>query len=541
MLMKSNFGQLFLLLAAVSLAACGGGGSSSNTDDAQDTSGGSNTENTALPVAWTRNVFTDESTFKNRCENPRSGQDTNGDSYEDIAGTSLDEKNWLRSWSNNTYLWYDEIEDQDPSDFGTPQSYFDLLRTFQTTNSGQLRDRFHGWQSTEDYNASASGSAGVGYGVSLSVETTDTRVIRVRYVEPNSPAAAANIKRGTQFIFADGEDVRTSFNTDALINSFFPSEVGEEHTFVVRDNGSTVNRSFVLTSDVITEVPVHNTRVIETDTGKVGYLTFNTFGSFTAEKALYDAFTTLQDEEVSDLVIDLRYNGGGYLLTSAQLGYMVAGSERTENQIFTKLAYNDKHPEFSPITGDPIAVYPFIDLSIGFSVEQGMSLPSVSLDRVFILSSENTCSASESLINGLRGVGVEVVLIGDTTCGKPYGFTPTDNCGTTYFTVQFRGENQSGFGDYADGFSPSNVTGIVGESISGCQVEDDLDQDLGNAQEGLLKAALDYRKTGSCPSVLARPTSDSAYNAELDLLNDPRLIQRKFLKEMTLHTDFNLQ
>ncbi len=67
---------------------------------------------------------------------------------------------------------------------------------------------------------------------------------------------------------------------------------------------------------------------------------------------------------------------------------------------------------------------------------------------MFVLTGPNTCSASESIINALQGVDVEVIQIGSTTCGKPYGFYPQDNCGTTYFSVEFKGVNAKGFGDY---------------------------------------------------------------------------------------------
>ena len=93
----------------------------------------------------------------------------------------------------------------------------------------------------------------------------------------------------------------------------------------------------------------------------------------------------------------------------------------------------------------------------------------LNLNRVVVISGSGTCSASESIINGLRGVGVDVVLIGDTTCGKPYGFYAIDNCGTTYFTVQFKGVNALGFGDYADGFSPPGATS-QGEEVPGCVI-----------------------------------------------------------------------
>jgi hypothetical protein len=116
-----------------------------------------------------------------------------------------------------------------------------------------------------------------------------------------------------------------------------------------------------------------------------------------------------------------------------------------------------------------------------------------------VLTGGGTCSASESIMNGLRGIGVEVIQIGSTTCGKPYGFYPLDNCGTTYFTIQFRGVNDAGFGDYADGFSPANAAG-PGADIPGCSVADDFTRQLGDPAEGRLAVALNYRDTGNCPA-----------------------------------------
>jgi hypothetical protein len=95
---------------------------------------------------------------------------------------------------------------------------------------------------------------------------------------------------------------------------------------------------------------------------------------------------------------------------------------------------------------------------------------------------------------------VEVILIGSTTCGKPYGFYATDNCSTTYFTIQFRGVNAMDFGDYTDGFSPQNTTSSPGVLIPGCSVADDFSNPLGNPAEARLAAALDFRDTGTCPA-----------------------------------------
>jgi hypothetical protein len=99
-------------------------------------------------------------------------------------------------------------------------------------------------------------------------------------------------------------------------------------------------------------------------------------------------------------------------------------------------------------------------------------------------------------MNGLRGIDVQVIQIGGTTCGKPYGFYPQDNCGTTYFSIQFKGINAKGFGDYSDGFVPGATT--TG-SFAGCQVADDFSHALGDANEALLAAALAYRQSSTCP------------------------------------------
>ena len=130
-----------------------------------------------------------------------------------------------------------------------------------------------------------------------------------------------------------------------------------------------------------------------------------------------------------------------------------------------------------------------------YTTTAGDPLPQLGLSRVTVLAGPDTCSASESVVNGLRGVGITVNLVGAGTCGKPYGFFPQDNCGTTYFAIQFQGVNQQGFGDYGDGFAPT------------CAVADDFDHALGDPAEARLAAALTLRSTGACP---AAPMSKSA-------------------------------
>src|SRR5215467_8086276 len=150
----------------------------------------------------------------------------------------------------------------------------------------------------------------------------------------------------------------------------------------------------------------------------------------------------------------------------------------------------------------PIAPTPFHTTTQGFTpgLAAGQPLPTLNLTRVFVLTTSATCSASEAVMNGLAGVGVQVIQIGSTTCGKPYGFYPQDNCGTTYFSIEFQGVNAKNFGDYPDGFSPGNSTGTVGVVIPGCSVADDFTHMLGDPAEARYAAALSYSVNQTCPT-----------------------------------------
>jgi len=228
------------------------------------------------------------------------------------------------------------------------------------------------------------------------------------------------------------------------------------------------------------------------------------------------AITTLSNEGVTDLVLDLRYNGGGLLTVASQLSYMIAGPARTNGRTFELLQFNADTGNTNPVTGEFNAPIPFRSTGVGFSLASGTPLDDLNLNRVFILATEGTCSASEAVINGLRGIDVEIVLFGSpgaatpggNTCGKPFGFYPTDNCGRTYYTIQFQGVNDKGFGDYTDGFIPGNSNANFGERVSGCIVSDDFTKELGDPTEAMFAAALNYRETGNCPAVTTKVTPD---------------------------------
>jgi len=491
------------------MAACGGGGNKA----AVPPGGGGGS-------GWQPGVFLDFNSFYARCQAPRAGVNpATNQPFPDIAGTTLDENNFLRSYSNDTYLWYNEITDQDPGLFNDPLAYFDELRTTATTASGAPKDKFHFTYDTEEYFQLSQGGVSAGYGAQWALlSATPPREIVVAYTEPNSPATDVLLARGATILEVDGWNINdnSQAGVDALNAGLFPSGLNETHDFRVMDLGAGASRLISMTTEEITNAMVQNVDVIDTPTGRVGYMTFN-YHRAPAEEALIDAINQLNAGGViADLVLDIRYNGGGYLAIAAQLAYMIAGPGPTAGQTFDSLQFNDKHPVTDPVTGNPITPTPFYDETVGFgALPAGQALPTLNLSRVYVLTGPGTCSASEAIMNGLRGVDVEVIQIGSTTCGKPYGFYATDNCGTTYFTIQFRGVNAKNFGDYTDGFSPTNAPTAVGTVVPGCSVGDDFTAQLGDITEGRLATALAYRDGAACPAatgvgpgqVLGKPTA----------------------------------
>ncbi len=449
-------------------------------------------------------VFLDAATFAQRCELPRTGTNpATSQPYPDIQGTTQDENNFLRSYSNDTYLWYDEIVDRYPGNYNNPLTYFDLLKTTAITPSGQDKDKFHFTYDSTEWDLLSQSGVSAGYGAQwVLLSETPPRNVFVAYTEAGSPATAAGLARGAEILEVDGVDIdaNSPADVDTINAGLFPSNTGESHTFLIRDQGAVTTRSIMMTSANITSAPVQNVKVLTTATGRVGYMLFNDHIA-TAEEALVNAVTQLSIAPgIDDLILDLRYNGGGFLAIASQLAYMIAGNVPTAGRAFETIQFNDKHPITNPVTGNPLSPTPFYDVTLDFGgLPPNQALPTLDLPRVFVITGSGTCSASEAIINGLLGVDVEVIQIGSTTCGKPYGFYPTDNCGTTYFTIQFRGVNQKNFGEYTDGFSAANQPG-AGTVVQGCSVADDFTKLLGDTSEGRLAATLTYRDTGTCPA-----------------------------------------
>lgn len=466
--------KIAALVLASLLSACGGGGDSGSVPNSAG----------VLPSA--------QSAQQCSATNPYA-------SAAQKTGSLSVEKQWLRSYFDEAYLWYDEVPAvdataaafSDSADVYTSlDNYFDALKTPVLTASGARKDRFGFTYPTAAWDALSQSGQTAGYGFepvfgSLVVNAQNpNRNIRIAYVEPGTEAAAKGLRRGDQIVTVDGVSADdTTAAGVAVLNAaiVFPDSLGVAHNWVFSRTGS-ANFSVTLTTANITKVPVLTRSVVTAlDGKKVGYLVFNDHLA-TAEAQLVEAFNHFNAQGIDDLVLDVRYNGGGYLYIASELAYMIAGPTRIQSRLFELLSYNNKRGAGTTT--------PFYNTSIG-----GTSLPTLSLPRVYVLTQSGTCSASESIINGLRGVDVDVRLIGGTTCGKPYGFTAKDNCGISYFPIEFKGVNAKGFGDYADGFVPAG-SGTSG--IAGCAVTDDLNHALGDTSENMLATALAYRSTGAC-------------------------------------------
>jgi carboxyl-terminal processing protease len=486
-----------VVLVATSMYGCGGGGGSTTKTPVIQTPSSND---------YTKGVYKPWSTFMDVCASPAANSN-------EKKGTITDEKNFLRSMTNDLYLWYSEVPDFDPRTSTNVLDYFDELKTSALTATGQKKDKFHFTYATDAYEALVNGEP-VGYGMEVAITFSKDangneqlpRNVYVAYTQPSSPATSASIQRGEKILEVDGVSATmgdTDAEIDALNAGLFPTNSNSAHVFKIQGLDSTV-RTVSLTPTVVTSHPVQNVEVLDQGGVPVGYFLFNDHIK-PAEDALVDAVNQLKQANVQDLVLDIRYNGGGYLDIASELAYMIAGPARTGGRTFDLVQFNDKHPSTDPVSGKSISPTPFHSTTQGFGGTNNVALPTLNLSRVYVLTGPDTCSASEAVINGLRGVGVDVYQIGGTTCGKPYGFYAIPNCGTTYFTIQFKGTNDAGFSGYEDGFIPANEPGSGGARIAGCSVGDDFTHQLGEASEGLLKTALDFRAANNvmtaCPTV----------------------------------------
>ncbi len=470
-------------LAVLVLAACGGGGGESGPPSSSAPA--PSTPTVAASDALAQQCSPDN----NLAPSPRTG--------------SLDiERRWLRTYMDEAYLWYDQIPQVDAESplYNTASAAYSLNQYFNALLT-RPHDRFSTAMPTTQFQAVVQAGTPPGYGIEwLQGSNTPPRHIRIAYVHAGSPAAAAGLQRGDQLVRVDGTSVDISENdarNGQRQQAMFPPGAGRQHDFVfTRRGGGEVQAT--LTAGPVALVPVQAVRSYQAANGaRVGYLVFHDHIA-PAESALVAAINALQAQGITELVLDLRYNGGGYNELASQLAYMIAGSARTSGRTFERYVYSDKR---RADTDNPTSRLAFLNTSCQpdaqWRCQRNEPLPTLDLPRVHVITRASTCTASEALLNGLRGVGVAVHQIGSATCGKPYGAAPKHNCGISYLPVEFTATNDRGQGHYAEGFAPG---GSGPHALPGCRVNDDLDHALGDANEAMLSTALAYIGAGQqCP------------------------------------------
>ena len=499
-----NFLKRFACIGLLAgLSACGGGGGDSLPATGAVATSTTASEASPSVIAGTSSTATLPSlgytaaSVAQQCVAPRTGE-----GFTDVQGTIETEKRWVRAHMDETYLFYKDVPVVDParftpaayegSVFNTLRAYFSALRTPKVTASGKDVDQFSFVAPTQTRTNQQAGISS-GYGISFARlddpnNATTTVDIRVLRVEPDSPGDLAGVERGDRVKSIDGVDVNDS--TDAGQRTLFaglnPSSASKTTTFGLQASGSDdVEEVVVVSSSNIVTNPVEIAKTIRVGVSKVGYLALNSFSAVKAQTQLINAMKQFKTDGVKALVLDLRYNGGGIVLLANQLSYMI-GSADLKNKVFERSICNDKNPFDACKQPNQ-----FIDATIGDSVNNvtpDQDIPQLGLKRVFVLTTGSTCSASESVINGLSPY-LEVIRIGGTTCGKPFGFIVKDNCGTSYAALQIKSANANGFAEYEDGFAPK------------CTVADDLSRERGDPAELMLASAVNYIKTGSCQSV----------------------------------------
>ena len=377
-------------------------------------------------------------------------------------------------YSKDIYLWYKQI----PASFNA-RSYNDLNKIMEGLRQYSVEPGFSTavdrWSFAVDRASWDNVSSGVGGDFGINVFFKEEGDLRVSYVEKNAPAGKAGIQRGWRILKLNGNTNISTVNANAIVEAVYKSN-STSFTFQKPDN-STVD--ITLSAGSYQEDPIQLDTIYTAGSNKVGYMVFNTFLGDTT--AVYNKFATIfsrfASAGVKDLIIDLRYNGGGYVTVQQKLANYLAPSSANGN-LMMKQEFNDKYTRYN-------------------SVENFKKLGNLNINRIFFIVSRSTASASELLINNLKPY-MDVKLVGpNPTYGKPVGYFPIEVGSWYIFPVSFKSTNKAGEGNYYNGLSLTH------------RVADGLDRDWGDSQEASLASILSYIQNGSF-SKTAQSTIDGS-------------------------------
>jgi C-terminal processing protease CtpA/Prc len=352
----------------------------------------------------------------------------------------------------------------------------------------------------------------------------------VTYILPNSPASETDLKRGNIFVSVDGTDLNTSNYRDLLFSQdSYTLGLADLSSTGITDNNKNVSITAI---ENFEENPILLTKILENEGGKTGYMVYNSFiGTDKFNLALNDSIGKLKDSGVTEMVIDLRYNGGGSLYTDQLLCSMLTG-EHTGELLFESKYNETLTNHYIDSYGQDALKDFFVDKIKDNKGSTLASINSLNLNRLFVLTSGSSASASEQLINGLEPY-IDVVLIGTTTSGKYTSsitvYDYVDNNGTknpkhTWAMQPIVGKvaNSQGDSDFGNGFTPDytrNEWDYLGDI-----------KPLGDIQEPLLAAALGIIEGISVPQTLQAKTKAYGIHELKELFNSKNI--KRFSKEL---------
>lgn len=357
------------------------------------------------------------------------------------------------------YYWYNkpECESVTQSNKGNYNDPYELLEAMRY----QAVDR---WSFVADYDEFMGQMQGtfVGHGFRIGID--DSGNARIAMIYNLSSLYASGVRRGWIIIKINNTDPVPAILNGTYADLIGPSQEGITNTFLFqKPDGTDVTISSTKSTFQINTVEV--SEILQLTSGTTGHLVFDAFITPTADE-LATAFAVFKANNIKDLILDMRYNTGGYLAIAQTLASYIAGNSK-KGGVFAKLTYNDKHQ------GENYT-FPFVTTPY-----------SLDLSRIVIITTRSTASASEAVINGLKAI-INVIIIGDTTNGKPCGMNGWPILNKYYaWPVTFEMTNARGAGNYYFGFAPDKI------------MPDDITRDFSDPEEMCLKEAIRYLETGS--------------------------------------------
>ncbi len=373
------------------------------------------------------------------------------------------QKQFVLDAMNAWYLWNDQLPTNvNIDDFATPDDLLVFLSEFSPDDgNGNPVDKFSFINSAASDQAFFGEGQFEGFGFSFRFESADDA--RLTRVFGGSPAAGGGLARGQQIIALDGRTVAEIEAAEGLSAALDPMTV----EFTMREPGGN-EFTTTITKAIVTIDPIPQHRIIDNNGTPVGYMELATFIS-TADPAFDTVFNEFLNAGVQDVIIDLRYNGGGLVSTAELLGDYLGGSI-AQNFTFSETRFNADRAAANNST-EPFE----------------LRTNSLSLARLVIIATQNTASASELVTNGLEPTSAEVVIVGDRTFGKPVGQIGLEFCDQILRPTAFQTVNGDGFGDFFNGLPVD------------CAAPDDLAFAVGDLADPNVDAALTWLSTGGCP------------------------------------------